>query len=207
LQNIRFVASTEVEDGARMSESLIKSMTGGDKIAARFLYKEFIEFTPKYKLFIAGNHKPLIRGTDEGIWRRIHLVPFDVTISKHKRDGALPEKLKSEMSGILNWLIEGCLKYQKERLALPPVMKEALEEYQDEMDTLGLWIKDCCTIGDDCRARGEQIYKSYSQWSLDNGFQSSSSAAFYRRISERFEKKRSSNGNYYSGISVNSVIP
>ncbi len=201
LQHVRFVASTEVEEGSSMSESLIKQITGGDRIAARFLYKEFIEFTPKFKLFIAGNHKPIIRGSDEGIWRRIHFIPFEAKIPVHKRDGALQQKLKSELPGILNWLIEGCTKWQQKGLALPKLMQDALTEYRDEMDTLGLWINECCKTGSGLKMRAQDAFQSYRNWANANEFHVSSSAAFSRKLSERFNKKRDSFGHYYVGIS------
>lgn len=201
LQNVRFVASTEVEDGARMSESLIKQMTGGDRIAARFLYKEFVEFTPKFKLFIAGNHKPVIKGDDLGIWRRIHLVPFEITVSSDKRDSTLPEQLRAELSGIFNWLIDGCIKWQKSNLHKPSIVEKAIQEYKDEMDTLGQWVSDCCEIGEAKKTGSGAAYESYRCWASDNGFQAICSTNFYRKLSDRFEKKRSSAGNYYHGVS------
>jgi putative DNA primase/helicase len=202
LQNIRFVAATEIEDGSKMSESLIKQMTGGDRIAARFLYKEFVEFTPKFKLFIAGNHKPRIKGTDEGIWRRIHLVPFEITIAADKRDSALPEKLRAELSGILNWLIEGCIKWQQERLTIPMVMQCAIQEYREEMDTLGLWIKEGCIVGDGYKMKAQDAFKSYQRWAVENGFYALCSENFYGKLGERYKKTRSSKGNLYLGIKL-----
>jgi putative DNA primase/helicase len=200
LQGIRFVASTEVEDGAKVSESLIKQMTGGDKIAARFLYKEFVEFTPKFKLFIAGNHKPIIKGGDFGIWRRIHLIPFEITISTDQRDATLPEQLKSELSGILNWLILGCVKWRGEKLKVPKLVEKAVSEYQKEMDTLGLWLDDCCCKVSGYRVSASEAFKSYQSWTISNAFHTSSSQAFYRKLAERFPKKRDKKGNYFSGI-------
>jgi len=202
LQNIRFVASTEVEEGARVSESLIKQMTGGDRIAARFLYKEFVEFTPRFKLFIAGNHKPIIKGDDLGIWRRIHLVPFEITVPAEKRDSTLPEQLRSELSGILNWLIQGCIKWKQTGFKQPKLVEQAVSEYKEEMDTLGIWIDECCKVGAGLMARGNEAYNSYQHWTIANGFQSVCSPNFYRKLSERFSKHRDSRGNYYRGFKL-----
>ena len=114
LSDARFVSAVESEDGQKLSESLIKQLTGGEPITARFLRKEFFEFLPEFKIFFTTNHKPIIKGNDEGIWRRIRLIPFTVTIPKEEIDTRLPEKLLEELPGILNWAVEGCLKWQQE---------------------------------------------------------------------------------------------
>jgi len=199
LQNIRFVASTEIDEGARVSESLIKQMTGGDRIAARFLYKEFVEFTPKFKLFIAGNHKPIIKGDDNGIWRRIHLVPFDITVSADMRDSTLPEKIRLELSGILNWLIQGCIQWQQSGLKQAKLVEQAVSDYKNEMDTLGIWIDECCETGD-FKARASDMFDSYRMWASNNNFQAICSVNFYRKLSDRFKKSRLSSGKYYIGV-------
>lgn len=108
LRGVRFVTAIETEDGQRLAESLVKSLTGGDTISARFLYGEFFDFTPQFKLFLAANHKPVIKGDDYAIWRRVRLVPFEVTVPEGEQDRDLPEKLRAELPGILNWAIEGC---------------------------------------------------------------------------------------------------
>ncbi len=113
LKGARFVASVEVEDGKHLAESLVKQMTGGDRIKARFMRADFFEFSPTHKVFLAANHKPEVRGTDTGIWRRIKTVPFDVTIPKGERDPALLAKLRDELPGILRWAVEGCLLWQR----------------------------------------------------------------------------------------------
>ena len=113
------MTAIETEDGARWAESKIKSLTGGDKIAARFMRCDFFEFCPEFKLVIAGNHKPGLRSVDEAIRRRLHLVPFTVTIPPGERDPRLAEKLRAEFPGILAWAVRGCLDWQ-ERGAEPP---------------------------------------------------------------------------------------
>jgi putative DNA primase/helicase len=119
-----FVSAIEAEDGRRLAEALIKQMTGGDTMTARFLYGEFFEFLPEFKILLAVNHKPLIRNTDHAIWRRIRLVPFTVTIPEAERDKDLPDKLRRELPGILAWAVQGCLDWQREGLGMPePVNK------------------------------------------------------------------------------------
>lgn len=202
LQNIRFVAATETEDNSRLAESLIKQLTGGDKIACRYLYQEYFEFQPRFKLFMSGNHKPIIKGSDEGIWRRIYLVPFEITVPESRRNPELPRLLASELPGILNWLIKGCIDWQKHGLKVPKRISNAVSEYKEEMDTLGSWISDCCVVEDGARLQGKDAYKVYRKWSENNGFQPSCSNSFGRKLAERFDKKRTSSGILYSGIKL-----
>ena len=112
-----------------MSESLIKSVTGEDLLTARFLYGEYFSFKPTFKIFMATNHKPKIRGADNGIWRRIKMIPFDVTIPPEQRDKNLTEKLITENAGILNWLIQGYAMWKKKCLGDADAVSKANEEY------------------------------------------------------------------------------
>ena len=136
LKGKRFVSTIEIEQGRRMAESLVKALTGGDTIAARFLFGEFFEFIPQFKLFLGTNHKPVIHGTDLAIWRRIRLIPFLVTIPEEKQDRELVSKLKEELPGILNWAIKGCLAWQKDGLGVPEEVKAATDEYRKEPRSL-----------------------------------------------------------------------
>jgi hypothetical protein len=123
LRGARLVTSVETEEGRRWAESRIKTLTGGDKIAARFMRQDFFEYTPQFKLVIAGNHKPGLRSVDEAIRRRFNLVPFTLTIPPEERDELLPEKLKAELPGILNWMIEGCIDWLERGLAPPEALQ------------------------------------------------------------------------------------
>lgn len=140
LHGARLVSAVEVEGGRRLAEAQVKQLTGGDLIAARFLYQEFFEFRPAFKLFLGVNHTPVIQGTDHGIWRRIHLVPFTVTIAKEDQDKRLGEKLRAERSGILRWAVEGGLAWQAEGLEPPLVVSMATEEYRAEMAILARFL-------------------------------------------------------------------
>jgi putative DNA primase/helicase len=111
LRGARLVTATETEEGRQWAESRIKSLTGGDRVSARFMRQDFFEYTPQFKLFIAGNHRPGLRSVDEAIRRRFHLIPFAVTIPAEERDGELTEKLKAEWPGILAWIVAGCLNW------------------------------------------------------------------------------------------------
>ncbi|MBX3674323.1 MAG: primase C-terminal domain-containing protein [Burkholderiales bacterium] len=202
LQGMRAVFTNEVEDGTRLAESLVKQLTGSDTMTARFLYGEFFDFDPKFKLFIAGNHKPVIRGDDLGIWRRLQLVPFEVTIPENERDPRLLEKLRAELPGILNWAIRGYRMWRKQRLSPPPAVIDAGREYRDEMDILKDWVTDCCDVGPTFTLRAADGYRSYAQWAKDNGYSPMSAKSFGRKLAERYMKKKLAAGNVYAGLDV-----
>lgn len=200
LQSVRVVLSNEVEEGSRLSESLIKQMTGGDPISARFLYAEFFDFVPKFKLIIAGNHQPVIRGDDTGIWRRLHLLPFSVTIPPKQRDKSLPGKLRDELPGILNFAIGGCRAWQKQGLNPPAAIEAALAEYRSEMDILGQWISDSCVVGDGLEIRASVAYAKYKEWAKFDGLLPMSNQAFGRRLKERHARVKDRHGWVYKGL-------
>jgi putative DNA primase/helicase len=125
LRGTRLVTAQETEEGRGWAESKIKALTGGDPLTARFMRQDFFTFTPSFKLFIAGNHKPGLRGVDEAIRRRFHLVPFTVTVPLAARDPELAEKLKAEWPGILAWAINGCLEWQRIGLAPPAASRSS----------------------------------------------------------------------------------
>ena len=185
LKGARFVASVEVEDGKHLAESLVKQMTGGDRIKARFMRADFFEFTPTHKVFLAANHKPEIRGTDTGIWRRIKTVPFDVTIPQGERDPALPAKLRAELPGILRWAVEGCLLWQREGLGEPEEVKAATAEYKAEMDVLAGFIGERCVTRQGAWARFADLYAEYEKWCHESGELAEKKRTFGTRLKER----------------------
>lgn len=146
LKGARFVTATENNQNVTLDEALIKQLTGSDKVTARFLHKEFFEFRPTFKIFIATNHKPNIRGTDIGIWRRIRMIPFDLRIDDKSDDRNLGKKLREELPGIFVWAVKGYKKWLKDGLLTPQVIFDATCNYQDEEDDLGQFIKDYCLI-------------------------------------------------------------
>jgi putative DNA primase/helicase len=200
LAGARAVIANEIEGGAHLAESEIKQLTGGDTITARFLYGEYSEFRPAFKLVMAGNHKPVIRNDDHGMWRRIHLVPFEVAIPEDKRDPHLAGKLRAEMPGILNWAIGGCLKWKKDGLKVPSVIKEAVSEYREEMDIIGQWLTDSAEVAAGAEWRASEVYSDYKSWALMNTFKPMTSSAFGRKLTERFDKKKNNKGVVYVGL-------
>ncbi|WP_084031756.1 phage/plasmid primase, P4 family [Anaerobacillus arseniciselenatis] len=192
LNDARFVSAVESEEGQRLSEALIKQLTGGEPITARFLRKEFFEFIPEFKIFFTTNHKPIVKNNDEGIWRRIKLIPFSVTIPKEEIDTQLPQKLKDELPGILRWAVEGCLKWQQEGLGEPAEVKQATQGYKEEMDILGEFLNDHCVIRATARVAVKDLYEKYKEWCKETGEYETTQRKFNRRLEERgFIKKRS----------------
>ncbi len=160
LVGARAALAAEPEEGDRLQEGMIKEMTGGEPILVRQLHSDFIEVRPHFKLTISGNHKPDIRGTDDGIWRRVLLVPFDVQIPEPERDEKLVDKLWEERAGILNWLIEGLIAYLEGGLQEPPQVLDATQEYRADSDPIGTFLGECCVVsgsGDDFLSARELI--------------------------------------------------
>ncbi|MGA7163171.1 MAG: phage/plasmid primase, P4 family [Pseudolabrys sp.] len=139
----RLVTAVETEEGRRWAESRIKSLTGSEKISARFMRQDFFEFLPQFKLIIAGNHKPGLRSVDEAIRRRFNLIPFTITIPPSERDELLPEKLKAELPGILAWMIRGCTDWLERGLSPPQMVTEVTAAYLESEDAVAAWIEDC----------------------------------------------------------------
>lgn len=169
LRGSRLVVAVEAEEGRRLAESLVKQMTGGDVMTARFMRAEFFDFSPTFKLWLASNHKPTIRGTDHAIWRRIRLIPFTVTIPEAERDRHFKDKLRSEWPGILRWAVKGCRAWQREGLREPEEVRAATETYRAEMDVLGAFLAERCVIGRDERVSAADLYDSYADWCRATG--------------------------------------
>lgn len=167
LMGRRLVMSTEVDQGRKLSEALVKQLTGGDKLKGRFMGKDFFEFRPTHKLFLAANHKPVVHGNDEGIWRRINLVPFNVVIPKAQRDPNLMTKLAAERAGILNWLLRGCLDWQRSGFATSKAVEDATLGYRQEMDRMAGFLRDCCVLGP-YAAKAADLYQAYLGWCARN---------------------------------------
>lgn len=169
LMGARMVTAQETEEGKRWNESRLKAMSGGDTIKARFMRQDEFEYLPQFKLVFAGNHKPNLRNVDEAIRRRLYMIPFTVTVPPEKRDRLLPEKLRAEAGGILQWAIEGCVDWQDNMLAPPLRVVATTEEYFEEEDTLGQFFSECCEFHRDLRVRTSELFARYSRWCESNG--------------------------------------
>jgi putative DNA primase/helicase len=198
----RFVATIEAEEGKRVAESLMKQLTGGDRVRARRMRQDFFEFDQTWKLFLAANHKPNVRGTDHGVWRRIKLVPFAVTIPDEEKDKALPEKLRAELPGVLAWLVRGCLDWQRGGLGEPEEVKAATDAYRSEQDSLQAFLNECCLVHPAVRSKASDLLEAYHAWSGDRLM---SRQAFNQRVRDKgFETKRGHGGGYFwHGIGLN----
>lgn len=169
LHGRRLVIAQEIEQGHRLDEALVKQLTGGDQLKARFMRQDFWSFTPTHKLWVACNHKPRIRGTDHGIWRRIRLVPFEVTIPATEQDKNLATKLAAELPGILNWALAGCLAWQRDGLEPPDAVVVATDMYAKESDLVAQFLDERCIVGDQYQVRSSDLYAEYKSWCQDNG--------------------------------------
>lgn len=163
LAGVRFALAAELT-GGHLNESLVKDLTGGDRLAARFLHHNTFEFKPVVKLWLYGNAKPAISETTEGIWRRVRLVPFAVIIPEGERDGKLPEKLRDELPGILAWAVRGCLTWQREGLNAPATVKDATENYRQEQDEIARFVEEWCTCAPGMTATAGGLYEAYKKW-------------------------------------------
>jgi putative DNA primase/helicase len=203
LMGARLVICPEVEQGRRWAVSKIKSLTGGDKISARLMRQDFFEFTPQFKLFITGNHKPGLRNVDEAMRRRFHLIPFLVTIPEADRDPMLAEKLKAEWPGILQWMIDGARRWYTEGLHKPPAVETATREYLEAEDTLLAWIEERCECAPRHEAQASRLFASWKAWTELTGEFTGTQKAFSLKLTEHgFEKRHSMIGNMHRGIAV-----
>jgi putative DNA primase/helicase len=201
LRGARLVTATETEEGRRWAEARIKQLTGGDKIAARFMRQDFFEFTPQFKLVIAGNHKPGLRSVDEAVRRRFHLVPFAVTIPSELRDPFLKEKLKAEWPGILAWMIRGCLKWQEKGLAPPEAVSAATAAYLEAEDALAAWMEECCEAVPDNWESSADLFGSWKIWAEQAGEHAGSAKRFGQLVEARgIQSHRKNSGRGFVGL-------
>lgn len=198
LQGARFVVASEIQEGRSLNEAKIKDLTGGDTIVARYLHHEFFEFSPTHKLWIFGNHKPNIRGTDDGIWRRIMLIPFAVTIPEEERIpmSELIATMRGELSGILNWALGGYREYRSTGLAPPGIVKSATDTYRAEMDLIGEFIEERCIAREGGFVMAKVLYAAYLKWCNDRGEHSLRMIQFNERMRERGYADRKGHSNY-----------
>lgn len=193
----RFVSAIETEQSHRLAEVFVKEATGGDPIRARRMREDFWEFWPTHKVFLATNHKPVIRGTDNAIWERIRLVPFTVTIPLTERDTTLPDKLHAELPGILAWAVRGCLAWQREGLGEPDEVQQATAGYRAEMDVVGQFLAECCLIGPNYRTKAAELYDAYKRWCDQNGEHAVQRTLGMQLTERGYERKRGTGGYYW----------
>lgn len=204
LRGVRVALMNETSQGSRFDEAKLKDLTGGDSLTGRFLHQEFFDFRPSHKLIIRGNHKPAITGTDEGIWRRLRLVPFTVQIPGAEQDKHLVEKLRAELPGILRWAVEGCLQWQREGLRPPACVLDAGDVYRAESDTLGRFIEERCEARSLAQIKSSAFFAAYQDFCQRAGERWIPARDLPMEMQRRgFEHKRGGQGvRLYLGIEL-----
>lgn len=197
----RFVCTSEVDEEHRLNEQLVKDITGGDTLEGRRLYQEAFTFKPQFKPWMYGNHKPEIRGTDDAIWSRVRLVPFEVSF-KGREDLELADKLEAELSGIFNWAIQGCLDWQRYGLQPPAKVQAATQAYRDEMDVFGPFIAECCVIHRNAEVRASELWTAYKGWCAENGVKEQSQHKLGKYLNAKGTRIERSNGIKRLGIGL-----
>jgi putative DNA primase/helicase len=203
LRGARFLSAVETEADHKLAESLVKHITGGDKVSARFLFHEYFEFTPQFKIWLAANHKPQVKGNDHAIWRRIKLIPFDITIPQTEQNPKLDLELREELSGILNWALEGCLRWQVDGLGEPQAVTDATAAYKLEQDSLAGFLSDTCETGKLYQVTAKELYAAYERWCSTNGETTQPSKWLGEQLKERgFQADRNNKHRFWRGIGL-----
>lgn len=202
MPGMRMVVASEPEAGAKLGESLVKSLTGQDTITARHLYGSFFDFVPTHKLWLTGNHRPQIRGQDDGIWRRILLLPFPVTIPKEQRDAALPQRLAAEAPGILAWAVRGATRWFESGLAVPKAVQAATEDYRTASDPLANFMACALDIAPTLRVQSSRLHAAYEIWVRENGGEGMSQKRFSTLIAERGFTKETAGVVVWKGLTL-----
>ena len=203
LMGARLVTAQETQEGRRWDEAKIKEMTSASTLKARFMRQDYFEFKPQFKLFFAGNHKPGLRSVDEAMRARVHIVPFTVTIPEAERDQNLPQKLRQEYPGILQWMIDGCIEWREQGLNPPAAVRHATDDYLESEDTFAAWIEECCKIGPNERERSADLYKSFRKWAERAGEFVPPNRRFNQTMDARsFKSSKIMGYKFFYGISL-----
>ncbi len=206
LHKARLAVCQETDKGTYLSEGLVKSITSQDEIKARFMGKDWFQFTPTHKIIMAANHKPTVRGTDNGIWRRLHVIPFNVVIPKEEQDKDLKFKLLKEASGILNWAIEGYYKWKEMGLKAPKIVMDAVSDYRETMDLLSEFMQERCSLDKRFTATLADLYESYQSFCIEKGDKFVTRRAFSAMLLERgCGKGRNAAGILITGITLANI--
>ena len=201
LRGARLVVAQETQKGRRWDETKIKALTGGDRLTARFMRQDFFDFTPTFKLFIAGNHKPRLGSVDEAMRRRLLLAPFTVRIPTSERDPELADELWGERTAILRWCLDGCLQWQRDGLAPPACVRDATDEYFRGQDTIGEWLEDCTEDGGDLAfTRMTALFASWKAWCEERNNKPGSTMALSGMLEDRGYAKRREAGTGQRGF-------
>lgn len=203
LPGARLVPASEFRQGARLDEGLVKRLTGGESMPVRHLNKGFIDFDPEFKVILSSNHLPKIRGRDEGIWRRVLLVPFEQSIPRADRDPELLSKLKDEAEGILAWCVQGWEMYVRDGLSPPPQVSDATKSYREEQDPLGMFIQFVLEPAAGQQISSSYLYGLYKDWTRINALDAVSQTSFSNSLMDRGYRKHKSSSMNWVGVKAN----
>ena len=203
LHNARLVTATETERGRHWAESRLKLLTGGDPITAHFMHKDDFEYLPQLKLFFSGNHKPGLRSVGVAMRRRINMIHFAVKIPDGEKDPRLADKLKAERPGVLQWMIDGCLAWQKRGLDPPQAVTKATDDYFRDQDSQSVWIDECCERDENAWTRTTALFSSWKTWAEKAGVRSGDIKSFGEALeAEGFVWSHRKTGNGYEGLRI-----
>jgi putative DNA primase/helicase len=208
LADARLVIANEADADRQWNEARLKKLTGGDRMSARFMRQDEFEFTPQLKLMIVGNHKPSFRGVNYAIRRRLQLIPFNVTIPQEEVDKSLPEALREELGGILQWMIDGCLDWKREGLSPPRDVTEATEHYLNQEDTFGQWVNEGCERVPGAFTATAELRRSWTVFAESVGEPQMGEKAFAKEMEARgFAPKRTNAARGYEGVKLKGKGP
>jgi putative DNA primase/helicase len=195
LFGLRLAITHETDEGRRLAEGTVKRLTGGDRVKARRMREDFWSFDPSHSIVMHTNHKPIVRGTDEGIWRRLRFVPFNVVIPENERDGKLPERIRLEADGILAWLVAGYKQWLSRGLAEPQQVTDATAAFRGESDMLALFLEERCLLNAYAHVRSSELFATWVEWCRKENIEAGTQTAFSRELTDRgYDKKRGTGG-------------
>jgi len=208
LHAVRLVTASEARDGSRLDAAIVKRITGGDRVVARYLYKEFFEFTPAFLPVLRTNFKPKVSGEDQAIWDRLRLLPFTVRIPPERQDRRLLEKLKAEASGILRWLVEGCRIYLERGLQDPPEVLEATTKYRAEVDDIYRFLEERTERAPDASVQAAVLYQAYKEWAEAEDITPASRNRFGEAlVNLGLERYQAEGKRFYRGVRLKGTTP
>jgi putative DNA primase/helicase len=202
LEGSRFVRASESDEGKPISEALLKALTGGEQVRTARMYAEDYAYDPTFKIWLSTNHEPSIRGTDEGIWRRIHRVNFDHVVPEEQRDPGLTDKLVGELPGILNWALDGLRKYQRDGLRVPDAVRRATAAYRTAQDTVTRFLEEETVTGANREVDAGVLYAAYKAWCQVSGERYATAKTFGAEVGKRFDKRKSGSKRLYVGVGL-----
>lgn len=207
LNGARLVSINELPAGMQLNEQMVKQIAGREPISARFLHKEFFTFLPRFTTWVRTNHKPIVKGDDDGIWRRIIPIPFRRKFAPHEQDPKLEAKLLAERDGILTWMIEGAMEYYRNGISISPAIKREQAKYRKDSDMLGEFLGECTDVDPSSRVKKSDLYLRWELWCKSNGVQPGAKKSFTQRLEERGFAGTQSNGvPYYRGLTPKSTL-